>query len=58
MNQLILGDCLEVLRDKTGKQTAKFKPGIYTIAVKAVDSEGLEALEIIKLKVNGVVERE
>ena len=58
MNQLILGDCLKVLRDKTGKQTTKFKPSTHTIAVKAVDSERLEALEIIKLKVNGMVERE
>lgn len=48
----------EVILDKTGKQNYKFKPGTHTIAVKAVDSEGLEALEIIKLKVNGVVERE
>jgi hypothetical protein len=48
----------EVILDKTGKQTNKFKPGTHTIAVKVVDSEGLEALEIIKLKVNGVVERE
>ncbi len=46
----------EVLLDKTGKQTKKFKPGTYTIAVKAIDFEGLEAIEIIKLKVNGVVE--
>jgi hypothetical protein len=36
----------------------KFKPGAHKIAVKAVDSEDLEALEIIKLKVNGIVERE
>ena len=48
----------EVLRDKSGRQTAKFNAGTHTIAVKAVDSEGLEALEIIKLKVNGIVERE
>ena len=48
----------EVILDKSGKQTNKFKPGTHTIAVKAVDSEGLEALAIIKLKVNGVVERE
>jgi DNA modification methylase len=46
----------EVLLDKTGKQTKKFKPGTHTIAVKAIDFEGLEAIEIIKLKVNGVVE--
>jgi hypothetical protein len=47
----------EVLLDKTGKQTNKFKPGTHTIAVKAIDFEGLEAIEVIKLKVNGVVER-
>jgi len=38
MNQLILGDCLEVMRK--------------------MDSEGLEAIEIIKIKVNGELERE
>ncbi len=48
----------EVIRDKTGNQTNKFNAGTHTIAVKAVDSEGLEAIEIIKIKVNGVVERE
>jgi len=48
----------EILLDKTGKQSWKFKPGTHTIAVKAIDNEGLEAIEIIKIKVNGVVERE
>lgn len=48
----------EVLLDKSGNQTMKFKPGNHTIAVKVVDNDGLEAIEIIKLKVNGVVERE
>ncbi|OGU59415.1 MAG: hypothetical protein A2X64_00675 [Ignavibacteria bacterium GWF2_33_9] len=47
----------EVLLDKTGKQSSKFKPGTHTIAVKAIDFEGLEAIEVIKLKVNGKVER-
>jgi len=36
----------------------KFKPGTHNIAVKAVDNEGLEAIEIVKVKINGVVERE
>ncbi|MFA7290434.1 MAG: hypothetical protein WC055_16280 [Melioribacteraceae bacterium] len=35
----------------------KFKPGTHNIAVKVVDNEGLEAIEIIKIKVNGLVER-
>ncbi len=46
----------EVLLDKKGEQTWKFKAGLHTIAVKVVDNDGLENLEIIKLKVNGVVE--
>jgi len=48
----------EILLDKAGKQSWKFKPGTHTIAVKAIDNEGLEAIEIIKIKVNGAVERE
>ena len=47
----------EILLDKTGKQSWKFKPGTHTIAVKAIDNEGLDAIEIIKIKVNGAVER-
>jgi hypothetical protein len=43
MNQLILGDCLEVMQKMDSE---------------SVDSEGLEAIEVIKLKVNGAVERE
>lgn len=48
----------EIILDKSGTQTMKFKPGNHTIAVKAVDNDGLEAIEVIKIKVNGVVERE
>jgi len=33
------------------------KAGVHTIAVKVVDNEGLESLEIVKLKVNGVVKK-
>jgi DNA modification methylase len=47
----------DVMIDKTGKQTAKFKAGLHNIAVKVVDNDGLESVEVIKLKVNGMVER-
>ena len=48
----------DVIIDKEGKQTTKFKAGLHNIAVKVVDNDGLESLEVIKLKVNGVVERQ
>ncbi|MBM2816763.1 MAG: hypothetical protein HW421_3525 [Ignavibacteria bacterium] len=44
-----------IMLDKEGKQTHKFKPGTHNIAVKAVDNEGLEAIEVVKVKVNGEV---
>ncbi|MFM7858800.1 MAG: DNA methyltransferase [Flammeovirgaceae bacterium] len=47
----------EVIIDKQGKQHYKFKPGQHTIAVKVVDNDGLDNLELIRLKVNGTVER-
>jgi DNA modification methylase len=47
----------QILRDKEGKQTYQFKAGEYKIAVKVVDGEGLESIEIVKLKVNGKIER-
>jgi hypothetical protein len=46
----------DVMIDKAGKQTATFKAGQYDIAVKVVDNDGLESMEIIKLKVNGKME--
>jgi site-specific DNA-methyltransferase (adenine-specific) len=46
-----------VIRDTEGKQTTTLTAGIHHIAVKAVDNNGLESIEVIKLKVNGVVER-
>ncbi|MCX6153736.1 MAG: site-specific DNA-methyltransferase [Candidatus Kapabacteria bacterium] len=46
-----------IMLDKEGRQQHKFKPGTHSIAVKAVDNEGLEAIEVVKVKVNGVVER-
>lgn len=47
----------EIIIDKEGKQQYKFKPGHHTIAVKVVDNDGLDNVEVIKLKVNGTVER-
>ncbi len=46
----------EILLDKDGKQTQKFKAGSHKVAVKVIDNEGLENIEIIKLKVNGKIE--
>jgi DNA modification methylase len=45
----------EVFIDRIGKQTQKFVPGFHHIAVKVVDNQGLEAIETMKLKVNGQV---
>ncbi|MDR1653685.1 MAG: hypothetical protein LBS01_08595 [Prevotellaceae bacterium] len=47
-----------VIRDTCGKQQRQMKAGIYHIAVKAVDNDGLESIETIKLKVNGKVDRQ
>ena len=47
----------QILIDKAGLQSYKFKAGLHEIAVKVVDSEGLESIEIIKLKVNGKIEK-
>lgn len=47
----------DVIIDKQGTQRHKFKPGIHNIAVKVVDNEGLDNIEVVKLKVNGTVER-
>jgi len=48
----------DVIIDKEGKQTVKIKAGLHNIAVKVVDNDGLESIEVLKLKVNGTVERE
>jgi len=45
----------EVLLDKQGEQTYKFKAGTHKIAVKVIDNDGLENMEVLKLKVNGVL---
>jgi hypothetical protein len=46
-----------VIRDLEGRQQRRLNAGYYNIAVKAVDNDGLEGLETLKLKVNGVLER-
>ncbi|MGE0087423.1 MAG: site-specific DNA-methyltransferase [Desulfococcaceae bacterium] len=46
----------EILRDKEGKQIHKFKAGTHCIGVKVVDNDGLESMEVIKLKINGNIE--
>jgi DNA modification methylase len=46
-----------ILIDKDGKQKFKFKAGLHNIAVKVVDNDGLDNIEVIKLKVNGKVEK-
>ncbi len=46
-----------ILIDKTARQMHKFKAGLFNIAVKVIDNEGLENIEIVKLKVNGTLER-
>ena len=47
----------EILLDKKGEQTWKFKAGLHKIAVKVVDNDGLENIEVVKLKINGKMER-
>jgi DNA modification methylase len=46
-----------VIMDKDGKQIVSLDPGAYTIAVKVVDNNGLENVEVVKLKINGGVQR-
>ena len=41
--------------DKEGEQLYKFAEGTYVIACKAIDLDGIESVETIKLKVNGGV---
>jgi DNA modification methylase len=47
-----------VIRDTDVKHQRPMKAGASHIAVKAVDNDGLESIEVIKLKVNGTVERQ
>ncbi|GHU25982.1 hypothetical protein FACS1894172_20200 [Spirochaetia bacterium] len=45
----------DIFIDREGKQLYSCEAGIYNIAVKVVDNDGLENMEIIRLSVNGVV---
>jgi DNA modification methylase len=47
----------KIIIDKDGKQIYKFKTGEHIIAVKVFDNEGLENMEIIKLKINGEIKK-
>jgi DNA modification methylase len=47
-----------VIIDKKGKQTIVLKTGTHNIAVKVVDNDGLENIEVVKLKINGGLKRE
>ena len=47
----------DVLYDKEGKQVVTLQTGTRHIAVKVVDNDGLENSEVVKLTVNGKVER-
>jgi len=46
-----------VIMDKEGKQFISLKSGTHNIAVKVIDNDGLENIEVIKLKINGEVDR-
>jgi DNA modification methylase len=47
-----------VIMDKEGKQIIELGNGTHNIAVKVVDKNGLENIEVIKLKINGGINRE
>jgi DNA modification methylase len=47
----------EIVIDKDGVQKHVFKAGAHTVAVKVFDGNGLENIEIVKIRVNGDVER-
>jgi len=41
-----------------GRQVVSLPTGAHSIAVKVVDNDGLENIEVVRLKINGAVERE
>jgi len=47
-----------VIMDKDGRQVIPLKAGTHNIAVKVVDNDGLENIEVVRLRINGGVERE
>ena len=47
-----------IIMDREGKQIIVLKTGTHNIAVKVVDNDGLENIEVVKLKINGGLKRE
>jgi hypothetical protein len=47
-----------VLMDKEGRQVISLAAGTHNIAVKVVDNDGLENIEVVRLRLNGKVKRE
>jgi DNA modification methylase len=47
----------DVIRETEGKQRYKFKSGSHRIAVKVIDNEGLEGVEVFTLTLNGHAKR-
>jgi DNA modification methylase len=47
----------DVLFDKTGEQVVTLAPGSYNVAVKAVDNDGLDIVETLRLQVNGGISK-
>ncbi|MDR3183436.1 MAG: hypothetical protein LBT89_11080, partial [Planctomycetaceae bacterium] len=47
----------DVLRETEGRVRYKFKSGSHCIAVKVIDNEGIEGLEVFTLNLNGKVKR-
>ncbi|MDR0705040.1 MAG: site-specific DNA-methyltransferase [Planctomycetaceae bacterium] len=46
-----------LIMDKEGRHRYQFKAGLHHIAVKVVDNDGLENIEVIKLQVNGKIKK-
>ena len=47
----------DIMIDKEGVQIKNFEVGEYNIACKVVDVEGMQSVEVVKLKINGVVKK-
>ncbi|TAG87583.1 MAG: hypothetical protein EAZ20_10300 [Bacteroidetes bacterium] len=47
----------DLLFEKKGTYSHFFKAGEHKVAVKVIDNEGLETIEVVKLKINGIVKR-
>ncbi|MDR0485642.1 MAG: restriction endonuclease [Elusimicrobiota bacterium] len=52
------GFSAEIAIDREGKQKVLWGEGTYQIAVRAVDADGISAMETIQIRVNGGVKKE